>query len=264
MGAKCVDCHGDVLTGETIRGGTPDFKYTCYDCHTMMEASLACSVCHDTFHKDKPPVDHGSALFKKTHGSGVKTYYRKLPEGRCFFCHEPDSCDRCHRENRPDDHDSPFFRKHHGDLVRCNQQAMADANCSVCHDERSCDACHQQREPLSHSVSFKNRTHGLMARMERQSCKTCHQQTFCVHCHTSVEPLSHRGQFDRGQQNHCYSCHLPLSANRCSVCHTQTVGHTILPTPTDATHLGVTANSCRICHAPVPHADNGLSCTLCH
>ena len=52
--------------------------------------------------------------------------------------------------------------------------------------------------------------------------------------------------------------------NACWTCHKQAVGHTSLPMPSDATHAGATANSCRICHAPVPHADNGMDCTICH
>jgi len=263
-GAECADCHGDVPGGKIIRGGTPDFKHTCIDCHSLMQATLKCSSCHKTYTKDRAPKSHKEASFAKNHGLRVETYFHKLPEDKCFFCHETAFCDACHKEQKPVEHDSPLFRQHHGDSIRFNHDTLAGSRCAVCHDKDGCDACHRKMEPGSHTVSFKNRTHGLTARMDRQSCSVCHREAFCVHCHNTVEPLSHKGQFDRGQQYHCYNCHLPLSANRCAVCHRQTAGHGSLPKPSDATHLGATANSCRVCHAPVPHADNGMSCLACH
>jgi len=262
--AVCQDCHGDVEKGAFIRKGTPDFKHTCMDCHEMMEASVECTACHDSYRKDAAPESHKAAVFMKTHGSGVQKYFRSLPEGQCFFCHSAGECDQCHQENRPAGHDAPLFLRHHGDDLRFGHGDMTEAGCALCHDKGGCDACHQQRQPRSHNVSFKNRTHGMAARFERQTCQTCHRQTFCIQCHTTVEPLSHKGQFDSGFQFHCFSCHLPLSSSRCAVCHRQTAGHNSVPQPNDPTHLGATPNSCRVCHAPVPHADNGLDCTICH
>jgi len=264
-GAACEDCHGDVITGEVIRAGDPDFKHTCLDCHDLMEAPAGCAACHDTYTQDSRPASHDAPGFGQAHRGMVKPYFRQLPEDKCFFCHEVSACERCHRENPPAGHASPHFEEHHGDLIRLDHKSLAEANCSVCHEAAGCDACHKQREPRSHTVSFKNRTHGLEARLGRESCKTCHQQSFCIHCHTSVKPPSHRGQFDHGQQNHCFNCHVPRSANRCAACHRiGTGGHMTLPKPVDATHLGATPNSCRVCHAPVPHADNGMACTACH
>ncbi len=265
QGTNCKDCHGNLATGAVIKAGDPDFKHTCLDCHDLMKASTECVACHDTYTRDAMPASHKAAGFGQAHGGMVEPYFRQLPEDKCFFCHEVSACETCHRENPPAGHESPHFEEYHGDLVRSEHKTMADANCSVCHDAAGCDACHQQREPRSHTVSFKNRTHGLTARIERKSCQTCHQQTFCTHCHTSVEPLSHRGQFARGQQNHCLNCHVPRSANRCMLCHRAgSGGHLTLPMPADATHLGATQNSCRVCHAPVPHADNGMNCMACH
>ncbi len=314
LGSECVDCHGDVVTGEIIAGGTPDFKHTCIDCHTLMKSSLECSACHDTYDSTEPPPSHKNPSFHGSHGLKISPRYRDLQEDSCFFCHGVEGCDKCHRDTapaghgaagflathggeaggidairrelygtrcalchssdgcdachhatRPPGHDSPFFQQHHGERLRIEQTPLRDSGCALCHDKSGCDACHMDAEPRSHTVSFKNRTHGMTARMERTTCNVCHRQSFCTDCHTHVEPRSHMSQFNRGNQNHCFRCHFPLSTNTsCYTCHRDTMGHFTLPMPLDATHIGASAGSCRVCHAPVPHADNGMNCTTCH
>lgn len=214
-----------------VKGATTPFPHAvhmenelaCIDCHELMKAPDECASCHETYSQDAMPASHKDAGFGQAHGGMVEPYFRQLHEDKCFFCHEVSACETCHRENPPAGHESPHFEQYHGDLIRGEHKTMADANCSVCHDAAGCDACHQQREPRSHTVSFKNRTHGLTARFERESCQTCHKQTFCTHCHTSVEPLSHKGQFARGQQNHCLNCHAPVphadNGMNCTACH---------------------------------------------
>ena len=264
QGADCSDCHGDVPKGRFLRPGNPDFKHTCMDCHELTKAPKTCEACHDTYSDKKKPASHLGADFATTHGRGVKAYFNELAEGTCFYCHKTDHCDACHSGTKPSWHDRPNFLHRHGDKVRFNHLSMDEAGCGACHDKSGCRACHATSEPRSHTVSFKNRTHGVTARKERQVCKVCHDQSFCIHCHTSVEPISHRSQFNRNAQTHCFSCHLPLTANTCFTCHKTLVGHDTLPKPVDGTHNGATANSCRLCHSPVPHADNGMNCLLCH
>jgi hypothetical protein len=265
QGADCSDCHGDVAGGKMIQSGHPDFKHTCRDCHRLMKAPAGCPTCHDGYREDRPPADHAEGAFLKAHGRSVKPYFKVLPEDRCFFCHQVAGCELCHRETKPEWHFDPFFTERHGEKVRWEMGGtLAEAGCGLCHDASGCAACHQQKPPRSHTLTFKNRTHGFMARLDRTNCQVCHQQVFCVACHSRKEPISHRGQFRRGQQNHCYTCHFPLSSNTCYVCHKQTPGHTSLPRPMDAAHTGAPPASCRVCHVVVPHADNGTDCTLCH
>jgi len=263
-GVQCADCHGEVARNKPIHGGEPDFKHACRDCHALTAAGTECSTCHDTYRSDLPPSSHAEPAFKRVHGREVSVFFRSLPEGTCFYCHQVNFCEQCHSENKPAWHNRPFFRRNHGERVRPSRMSLADAGCAFCHDKSGCNACHQRTEPRSHNITFKNRTHGLIARAERNSCRTCHMQSFCIHCHTTKEPLSHRGQFNRRQQLHCFSCHLPLAANSCAVCHRDTLGHFNLPKPSDAAHLAATPDTCRLCHTPRPHADNGLDCTICH
>ena len=104
----------------------------------------------------------------------------------------------------------------------------------------------------------------MMARFNRDNCQVCHVQTFCIHCHTTKEPASHRGQFKRGHQYHCLSCHVPLSSNTCYVCHKDFSAHFTVPRPIDPVHSGATPDTCRPCHVPIPHVDPGQDCTACH
>jgi hypothetical protein len=55
-----------------------------------------------------------------------------------------------------------------------------------------------------------------------------------------------------------------LSSTSCGVCHKGTPSHA-LATPLPPDH--VPGMNCRMCHGngqPLPHVDNGDSCTLCH
>ncbi|MHC4942320.1 MAG: cytochrome c3 family protein [Planctomycetota bacterium] len=263
-GTECSDCHGPVADDRPIQGGDPDFKHSCLDCHKTMNIGTECKLCHDSNRDDKPPASHESKEFIRIHGLNAPEQYRKLPEGRCFYCHEKEQCEQCHLQNKPEWHLRPFFPQRHGVSVRQNQMSMNEAGCALCHDASGCKACHLQKQPRSHSITFKNRTHGMLVRLDREQCRVCHQQSFCIHCHTTKEPVSHRGQFRRGRQIHCFNCHLPLQDNGCWACHKSTPGHFTLPMPSDAAHMAATPDTCRGCHTTMTHVDNGLDCTICH
>jgi hypothetical protein len=190
----------------------------------------------------------------------------------CLECHAQSSgpsvseCSACHAEIRadlpPPSHRANWMR-YHGTFVRGRSVARADL-CSLCHTTSECTTCHQIQLPESHNNYWRRRGHGLTASMDRDSCATCHDSDSCQRCHEETRPLSHVGAWGAPQDRHCLACHEPLRSQTCGVCHAGTPSHDqATPLPPDHSP----AMDCRLCHGngqPLPHADNGQTCTSCH
>jgi hypothetical protein len=100
--------------------------------------------------------------------------------------------------------------------------------------------------------------------MDRESCATCHDSDSCDRCHDEIRPQSHVGMWGEPRDRHCLACHEPLRGESCAVCHEATPSHD-QATPLPPDHLP--GMNCRMCHGngqPLPHEDNGQTCTSCH
>jgi hypothetical protein len=271
--ATCVRCHAEdegapsdrrvaaLFDGENFRaahaGRLPDEVRFAHGSH--LAYGLDCCACHAAVANDEG------------------TLAQRWPELRmdmdaCLRCHaerrgpaEAD-CASCHAEIRaerpPPSHGESWLR-YHGGVVR-ERSTERSVRCALCHQSSSCDACHRSEQPASHDNFWRRREHGLEASLDRQSCATCHDADSCQRCHEEERPLSHTGSFGAPRDRHCTSCHEPLRADSCGVCHAGTPSHE-LATPLPDDH--VPSMNCRLCHGngqPLPHVDNGQSCTSCH
>ncbi len=188
----------------------------------------------------------------------------------CTSCHEVFSidpaCSTCHSEVgldwAPPSH-AFAWDKQHGQEFRARGEEVA-SRCDMCHEESMCIQCHQNEPPTGHDNFFRLRGHAIPASLDRARCLTCHRDDFCQRCHENVEPLSHKGMFGSPRNNHCLGCHFPLKNEGCITCHKGTPSHQLgAPQPPDHTP----GANCRLCHgpsAPLPHADNGSQCSICH
>lgn len=218
-----------------------------------------CLVCHADVATDEGKLaERGPAL--------------RMSMETCLACHAsspaPDEaeCASCHAELRaeraPPSHDASWQR-FHGSFVRGPSAERSD-RCTLCHQPSQCLTCHAVMEPQDHNNYFRRRGHGLTASMDRESCATCHDADSCERCHSETQPSSHTGSWGGSLSRHCVQCHEPLQRSSCGVCHADTSSHGLAtPLPPDHT-LGM---NCRQCHGngqPLPHVDNGQSCTECH
>ncbi len=188
----------------------------------------------------------------------------------CTACHRQQNvandCATCHRTLRIDVAPPSHllqWKKLHGQTVRAHDAATA-SDCAMCHQESTCASCHAAEAPADHGNYFRRRGHGLVARMDRDSCATCHRSDSCDACHQDTRPVSHTGLFGGSRSNHCVGCHLPLATNECITCHKGTPSHDLAPAR-PANHAP--GMDCRQCHGigqPLPHADNGADCAMCH
>lgn len=188
----------------------------------------------------------------------------------CMDCHAgqnvANDCSTCHEaidtEWAPESH-AHSWMKFHGQAVRKDSGAPAD-DCSLCHGESTCNQCHFEQPPEGHTNFFRLRGHAVLARLDRRSCATCHRTDICSRCHEQVLPQNHTGMFGGVRSTHCYGCHEPLASTGCFTCHKDTPSH-LTATPLPPSHNP--ALDCRQCHpgqSPLPHADKGDACTLCH
>lgn len=194
----------------------------------------------------------------------------RITMAECRACHAAypieDACSTCHR--KVDSAWSPLNHElgwtlGHGPVARMGADGPAN-RCDLCHTQSTCDRCHREERPRGHDNHFRLRGHGIHASLDRDSCATCHRSDFCTRCHQETRPLTHRGTWGGTRSDHCFGCHFPLQAESCFVCHKRASSH-LLATPLPADHTP--GMSCRMCHgqgAPLPHADNGTSCILCH
>jgi hypothetical protein len=188
----------------------------------------------------------------------------------CSSCHaakaRPNECSTCHKEIRadlaPKSHAHVWLRQH-GRVVRAQGEATAD-QCSLCHEESTCKDCHNNVRPENHNQYFIRRGHGLIARMDRETCAVCHRSDSCDRCHREVKPMNHAGLWGSTQNTHCLTCHFPLQASGCQVCHKGTPSHALAAPLPPGHDPGM---NCRQCHgltAPMPHVDKGDQCIACH
>lgn len=244
--------HGPAVRGAQVRG----MQLNCHYCHTRPSF---CNDCHltqlPTSHRRGWELGHGSRVLSAG-GPG---------EARCTFCHQDQAfCDDCHMTTQPSSHKHQWIRRH-GVMVRV-QGVSGQARCEFCHHQPAfCEGCHSDMEPRDHTTLFRTRTHGRVAAIDRTRCMVCHQADFCIRCHEYTSPRSHRGQWARGRNTHCATCHLPL-ARKCAVCHKGVPTHDTAP-PMPPGHMP--GSNCRACHFPggpggMPHIDNGMSCEICH
>jgi len=222
-----------------------------------VEAKIECATCHQ----------------------GIETNQAIGPEARismdaCTACHvergAANECATCHQEIRADREPATHeqnWKRMHGNVVRSESTELAD-RCSLCHSESTCATCHQEEPPGSHNNFWRIKGHGIAAGMDRAGCAVCHRNDSCEQCHSEVLPQSHSGQWGAPLDRHCFACHLPLQDNGCSACHKGTPSH-LTATPMPDWHSP--GMNCRQCHSsvfgagqPLPHVDNGMSCTSCH
>jgi hypothetical protein len=218
-----------------------------------------CNACHAEVARDEGDLaSRGAALRMSMDG--------------CLECHErttgprQSDCAACHVEIRagvsPPSHRSNW-KRYHGGVVRGRSQERTD-QCALCHKPSECVNCHSIELPESHNNYWRRRGHGLQASMDRSSCDTCHQEDSCQRCHEEIRPASHVGSWGEPTDQHCVACHEPLRNNTCGVCHSGTPSHeSATPLPPDHNP----AMNCRQCHGhgqPLPHKDNGQTCTSCH
>ena len=243
--------HGATLRVAQANGTQPN----CHYCHADS------SFCNDCHNKQLP----ASHQFGWELGHGRRVLSAGGPaQARCTFCHQDQSfCDDCHMTTQPSSHKHMWMRRH-GVMVRA-QSVSGQARCAFCHHEPAfCEDCHRDVQPRDHTTLFRTRTHGMMASMDRSRCMVCHQSDFCIRCHEYTSPRSHRGQWARGRNTHCATCHPPL-ARECAVCHKGVPTHDTAP-PLPPGHA---QSNCRACHFPggvggLDHIDNGMACEICH
>jgi hypothetical protein len=214
---------------------------------------IECKACHKGIDENEY-VDHSLAV-------GMTD---------CTTCHQQEkvaaSCSTCHQRLREDvAPDSHLFqwKKMHGPTMRSHDTATVN-NCSLCHEDSTCKTCHQAESPDNHNNFFRQRGHGLIARMDRQNCTACHRPDSCESCHQDTRPITHSGTFGGTQSNHCVGCHLPVQNVECFTCHKGTPSHETAPARPPGHAAGM---NCRQCHGigqPLPHADNGTECVMCH
>jgi hypothetical protein len=216
-------------------------------------AEYDCSTCHVGIEKSTHPVT-----------------FEPVTMDDCMDCHEAEKvsneCATCHSQIdldwEPPSHQQNWTRLH-GQVSRSASSDLVD-NCAMCHTEDTCNQCHFEVAPDNHTNFWRQRGHALTARMDRDNCQACHQPDYCLRCHQESEPLNHRGTWGGRRSTHCLSCHNPLRTTGCVTCHRSTPSHD-MATPLPPDHSP--SLDCRICHgvdAPLPHADNGDLCILCH
>lgn len=188
-------------------------------------------------------------------------------------------CSECHDDNRnnkvppkvPNHHDAAWKREH-GKYSQLRFGFGNENVCVLCHKDSFCSACHQQEQPADHNMFWKSRGHGTSVGLNRSRCEVCHiTADFCERCHAETKPNDHKSALWGGSQdNHCQSCHFPLSSmgsQRCEVCHEGTPAHDKAPSP-PASPFHVSGADCRSCHVSggtlLKHTDGGVNCQSCH
>ncbi|HVS12270.1 MAG TPA: cytochrome c3 family protein [Planctomycetota bacterium] len=285
-GLDCSDCHGDAAEGEP-----------------RMPVLAQCQLCHEELDAEKPPEKQAATVLAAraafadpwagddvifAHpphlaaelecgachaGVGESESLRRgerLSMEACMDCHArlgaPNECATCHttiRADEPPESHEHNWRRVHGQVARAGTDQRSD-RCSLCHTETSCVSCHLDQPPENHTSFWRLRGHGVAAALDRQGCATCHRSDSCESCHEEVLPLSHSGMWGGTKSTHCLSCHFPLKAETCFVCHKDTPSHLLAP-PKPPDHTP--GMNCRQCHgngAPLPHVDKGDNCNMCH
>lgn len=288
-GIECADCHSGAETGD--EPGMPALA-GCMLCHQDIDANKPPERKVATLFDEQGyraarsnHLDHEKLFSHQKHvqkGLECKGCHvgieasesiagrRTITMATCQACHAEqkvaNECATCHQEIRADrkpENHAFMWQKLHGSVARAHDGTNA-GKCSLCHTEDSCSTCHLEVTPDSHNNYFRRRGHGVSARMDRESCAACHRADSCDACHRDARPMSHTGSWGASVDTHCLSCHFPLTSNDCSTCHDGTPSHT---TATALPSNHSPAMNCRQCHGngqPLPHVDNGATCTSCH
>jgi hypothetical protein len=294
-GLACADCHGSWDDSEDP--GMPRAAQ-CALCHSKLDAEkppelrVASLFEGDRFHAARAGAQSAEIVFShQKHASRQEcaachaevesddgTLAKRGAELRtsmdaCLACHAASSgparsdCAACHTEIRagvaPPSHLANWTR-YHGTFVRGRLVGERSDQCALCHQAAECTTCHQIEPPVNHNNYWRRRGHGLTASMDRDSCETCHDVDSCDRCHDEIRPQSHVGSWGEPQDRHCLACHEPVRSQSCGVCHATTPSHD-QATPLPPDH--VPSMNCRQCHGngqPLPHVDNGQTCTSCH
>lgn len=218
------------------------------------ERAEDCNACHaDLAQSDRTTPEHALSM------------------DECSACHAakgaPNECATCHEKIRsdakPPSHVASWRRSHGAVFRACDREDTA-SRCDLCHTESSCSTCHLAEAPENHKGYWRDRGHGLAASMDRQNCAACHQPDACDRCHQENAPRNHVGGFGAPLDRHCLTCHEPVRDETCITCHAGTPSHA-LATPMPSWHLP--SMNCRQCHGngqPLPHVDDGSTCTHCH
>ncbi len=292
-GLECLDCH-ETYEDEDAPG-MPDPEF-CMECHEDMEeeappdkqiaafltgpaeepewssvTKLSAEVIFSHLAHIEEELDCGDCHTGIETATSI-TMNLALDMETCTSCHTqesaPNDCKTCHtelgRDWQPPSHDRLWSTLHGMAARRGNPQALAE-DCSLCHTQNSCAACHAVEAPRDHTEAWRvGGGHGLASAMDRGRCSTCHQTDTCATCHATTEPRSHRGSWGGQRSRHCVSCHLPLRSGTdegCAVCHESAPSHAMAPRKPD---WHTPDMQCLLCHSPVPHADNGQNCNICH
>lgn len=295
-GLECVNCHRDAQTGD--KAGMPSNKQ-CQLCHKDLDAEKpearrstaffengvlkgkhVTAITDDVKFSHKIHAgDHGiecSACHGDVANSTAVSTSMRVTMKACTACHArstdkpaawANECDVCHKEIRADrkpaDHLNDWTREH-GRIVRREGSPEA-ANCTLCHARSACQTCHSTEEPADHTNYWRRRGHAVSVAIDRQRCTTCHKTDACDRCHSQTAPISHAAGWGSPTDRHCLTCHEPLGRDTgCATCHRGTPSH-LLAAPMPPNHTP--GMNCRQCHgltAPLPHVDNGDSCSGCH
>jgi hypothetical protein len=287
-GLDCFSCHETAMMSDDPGMPEPD---SCAVCHDEIDADKPEDERVETLFTDgvfdaarASALDDELVFSHKLHASGdqecsachtgIESNRRVGPElavpmDDCMACHAgrevANDCETCHVEIRedwaPDSHHHNWMR-FHGQVARSQCTRPMD-KCELCHTEATCVQCHLEEPPQNHTAFFRRRGHGVIAMMDRGTCAACHQPDSCERCHAEVVPMNHTGMWGGTKSRHCLTCHLPLKAEGCVVCHKSTPSHLSTPKPPDHNP----AMNCRLCHGAgqrLPHVDNGDDCNQCH
>ncbi len=289
QGLDCSDCHGGVEDSD--EPGMPVLAQ-CALCHEDLDADkppekqVASLFAGGQYAAARVSALSSEVIF--SHLAHVGTSYGcsachgaleesdrigpevAVPMDECGACHReagaPEECATCHREIRADrpprSHDQEWMAIH-GSIVRGGSDDAVD-RCDLCHKESSCTICHQIEPPRDHTNYWRRRGHSLSAAFDRDRCAACHEPDSCNRCHEQALPITHVGTWGGTLSTHCFSCHFPLRAEGCFTCHKDADSHSRAP-PKPPDHFP--GMDCRQCHgltAPLPHADNGSDCNICH
>jgi hypothetical protein len=232
--------------------------------HTV-DAKVACAECHPGIPKSNAITTEVRVEMKDCISCHAKTIQAGnvtqigTDANDCAICHQT-----IRKDVKPVTHEQNWVRFHGQKAKDGDQQGLNQ--CSLCHTEDSCNSCHKTQAPTNHTNAWRQRDHGVAVSIDRDTCNTCHQSDFCAACHKTTAPRSHRGQWGGTVDRHCQNCHIPVSGERCSVCHQDGTPSHAKALPTPPTMLGT---DCRSCHgvkpnAKMPHVDNGDNCNYCH
>jgi hypothetical protein len=201
-GLDCLLCHKEVTSSTEEKIGATE--------NTSQPAATAPD-------KDAPGQSKPKLLFDMKCCVNCHRSY-----GKEIFCaialpNRLVDCRTCHRELRKDVKPQYHYQnwlKRHASYVDMNDKAAAE--CTMCHGRSGCTNCHRAQKPASHNNFWRQRLHGIAAGNRRDQCNLCHTSDYCQRCHATTTPQNHTSSW---LNMHCFSCHEPLSDNRCAVCH---------------------------------------------